>query len=102
MEKRVEFDIWYMENWSLLLDIKIILKTAVKVFLTNLLYHENMDFRLQPEIQPPGNLSIDPQQVRLLGEVVPVADQWKDCVAEARLIAGTNEYGGWRNNRFQS
>ena len=32
MEKRVEFDIWYMENWSLLLDIKIILKTAVKVF----------------------------------------------------------------------
>jgi putative colanic acid biosynthesis UDP-glucose lipid carrier transferase len=32
MEKRVEFDIWYMENWSLLLDIKIILKTVVKVF----------------------------------------------------------------------
>jgi putative colanic acid biosynthesis UDP-glucose lipid carrier transferase len=32
MQKRVEFDIWYMENWSILLDIKIVMKTAVKVF----------------------------------------------------------------------
>ena len=24
MEKRVEYDIWYMENWSLMLDIKIV------------------------------------------------------------------------------
>ena len=28
MEKRVEFDVWYIENWSLLLDIKIILLTV--------------------------------------------------------------------------
>ncbi len=27
MEKRVEYDIWYIENWSLLLDVKIIYKT---------------------------------------------------------------------------
>lgn len=32
MEGRVEHDIWYIENWSLLLDIKIIFKTFVKVF----------------------------------------------------------------------
>lgn len=32
MEGRVEYDIWYIENWSLLLDIKIIWKTLVKVF----------------------------------------------------------------------
>lgn len=32
MENRVEFDIWYIENWSLLLDIKIIIKTVVNVF----------------------------------------------------------------------
>lgn len=27
MQKRVEYDLWYMENWSFLLDIRIILKT---------------------------------------------------------------------------
>ena len=27
MQKRVEYDIWYLENWSFLLDIKIILLT---------------------------------------------------------------------------
>ncbi|MEN2400549.1 undecaprenyl-phosphate glucose phosphotransferase [Flavobacterium sp. MC2016-06] len=32
MENRVEYDIWYIENWSLLLDIKIIFKTVINVF----------------------------------------------------------------------
>ncbi|TDW48592.1 undecaprenyl-phosphate galactose phosphotransferase/putative colanic acid biosynthesis UDP-glucose lipid carrier transferase [Flavobacterium sp. 270] len=32
MENRVEYDIWYIENWSLLLDIKIIIKTIINVF----------------------------------------------------------------------
>jgi putative colanic acid biosynthesis UDP-glucose lipid carrier transferase len=27
MESRIEYDIWYIENWSILLDIKIIFKT---------------------------------------------------------------------------
>ena len=27
MGKRVEYDVWYIENWSLLLDIKILLFT---------------------------------------------------------------------------
>jgi lipopolysaccharide/colanic/teichoic acid biosynthesis glycosyltransferase len=27
MSKRVEFDVWYLENWSFLLDLKIIFKT---------------------------------------------------------------------------
>ncbi len=31
MEKRVEFDVWYLENWSLLLDIKIVIITAWQV-----------------------------------------------------------------------
>jgi len=30
--KRVEYDIYYIENWSPLLDIRIILETVVKVF----------------------------------------------------------------------
>ncbi|MFY7827294.1 MAG: sugar transferase [Flectobacillus sp.] len=28
MRKRVHFDIWYIENWSFWLDIKIIFMTA--------------------------------------------------------------------------
>ena len=28
MEKRVEYDVWYIENWSFFLDIKIIYLTV--------------------------------------------------------------------------
>ncbi|OXA84947.1 undecaprenyl-phosphate glucose phosphotransferase [Flavobacterium hercynium] len=32
MENRVDYDIWYIENWSLLLDIKIIFRTVINIF----------------------------------------------------------------------
>ncbi|WP_110666710.1 undecaprenyl-phosphate glucose phosphotransferase [Salinicola halophilus] len=32
MQKRVQYDLWYLENWSLKLDLKIIFLTAVKGF----------------------------------------------------------------------
>ena len=32
MEKRVEYDHWYIENWSFWLDIKIIILTILNVF----------------------------------------------------------------------
>jgi len=32
MEKRVEHDIWYLENWSLMLDLKIVLMTISNIF----------------------------------------------------------------------
>ncbi|MFD2940519.1 undecaprenyl-phosphate glucose phosphotransferase [Flavobacterium notoginsengisoli] len=32
MENRVAYDIWYIENWSFLLDIRIIIKTIINVF----------------------------------------------------------------------
>jgi putative colanic acid biosynthesis UDP-glucose lipid carrier transferase len=32
MEKRVEHDIWYMENWNIWLDIKIVFLTVFKIF----------------------------------------------------------------------
>ena len=35
MLKRVEFDIWYIENWSFLLDFKILLKTFLHLFKNN-------------------------------------------------------------------
>lgn len=31
MQKRVEFDIWYIENWSLLLDLRIIWRTVTNM-----------------------------------------------------------------------
>jgi undecaprenyl-phosphate galactose phosphotransferase/putative colanic acid biosynthesis UDP-glucose lipid carrier transferase len=32
MQKRVDLDIWYIENWSFLLDLKIIYKTVWNMF----------------------------------------------------------------------
>ena len=32
MAKRVEYDIWYMENWSLMLDVRILFITIVNIF----------------------------------------------------------------------
>ena len=32
MEERVEHDIWYMENWSVMLDVKVIFFTIINVF----------------------------------------------------------------------
>lgn len=32
MEKRVECDVWYIENWSLLLDVKIVIRTVLNAF----------------------------------------------------------------------
>jgi lipopolysaccharide/colanic/teichoic acid biosynthesis glycosyltransferase len=29
MERRVEHDLWYINNWSLLLDLKIVLRTII-------------------------------------------------------------------------
>ena len=28
IERRIEYDLWYIENWSILLDIKIIFMTV--------------------------------------------------------------------------
>jgi putative colanic acid biosynthesis UDP-glucose lipid carrier transferase len=33
MAKRVEYDLWYMENWSLILDVKIFFKTFIDGFI---------------------------------------------------------------------
>jgi lipopolysaccharide/colanic/teichoic acid biosynthesis glycosyltransferase len=31
MEKRIDHDIWYLENWSLMLDLKIIFLTVIEL-----------------------------------------------------------------------
>lgn len=38
MQKRVEHDLWYIDNWSLGLDLKIILRTVFKGFLGSNVY----------------------------------------------------------------
>jgi lipopolysaccharide/colanic/teichoic acid biosynthesis glycosyltransferase len=30
--ERTKYDLWYIENWSLLLDIKILLRSGLAVF----------------------------------------------------------------------
>lgn len=35
MEKRVEFDVWYLENWSFWLDLRIVCMTFTKIFKTD-------------------------------------------------------------------
>ncbi|MDE6300517.1 MAG: undecaprenyl-phosphate glucose phosphotransferase [Muribaculaceae bacterium] len=32
MEKRVEYDVWYIENWNFLLDLRIMVRTALNMF----------------------------------------------------------------------
>jgi len=32
VEERVKYDLWYVENWSLWLDVKILMRTALEVF----------------------------------------------------------------------
>ena len=38
IQKRIEFDLYYIENWSLLLDLKILLRTALGGFLSKNAY----------------------------------------------------------------
>ena len=38
LDKRIQYDIWYIENWSLLLDIKILILTFFKGFINENAY----------------------------------------------------------------
>lgn len=31
MERRVELDVWYLENWSFWLDLRIVVKTVTNM-----------------------------------------------------------------------
>ena len=38
IKKHIEFDLYYIENWSLLLDVKILARTALGGFLSKNAY----------------------------------------------------------------
>ena len=38
IQKRIEFDLYYIENWSLMLDLKILIRTALGGFLSKNAY----------------------------------------------------------------
>ena len=38
MEKRIEFDLYYIDNWSMWMDIKIVLLTVIKGFINKNAY----------------------------------------------------------------
>ena len=40
-EKRIVLDVWYVENWSLTLDLKIFLRTFSVIFQKDNIYNEN-------------------------------------------------------------
>jgi putative colanic acid biosynthesis UDP-glucose lipid carrier transferase len=46
MEKRIEYDLWYMENWSLWWDVKIFLKTFLLGFNDKNAIEKSFSFRL--------------------------------------------------------
>jgi sugar transferase EpsL len=40
-EDKFKFDVWYVDNWSLMLDIKILFLTVYKVFKRDGISHKN-------------------------------------------------------------
>ncbi len=38
IQKRIEYDLYYIENWSLLLDLKILVRTVAGGFLSKNAY----------------------------------------------------------------
>jgi undecaprenyl phosphate N,N'-diacetylbacillosamine 1-phosphate transferase len=60
-EQRIKFDVWYVENWSLWLDVKILLKTVTVVIRKEGLYGEggvNDDFLSSKKNNPPSVKSV--------------------------------------------
>ena len=47
--ERIELDVWYVENWSLLLDLKILIKTVGVVFKREGIYAEKSNFVIKDQ-----------------------------------------------------
>jgi putative colanic acid biosynthesis UDP-glucose lipid carrier transferase len=48
IHKRVEYDIWYIEKWSLLLDVQVILLTIYNIVQGEEKLAKNFVLRVQP------------------------------------------------------
>ena len=47
--ERIKLDVWYVQNWSLLLDLKIILKTLLVIFKNDEIYGKRENFTIKEE-----------------------------------------------------
>lgn len=47
--ERIEYDLWYVENWSLWLDIRILLRTPAILWRSEGLYGRREDFRIHSD-----------------------------------------------------
>ncbi len=51
--ERIEYDVWYVDNWSFRLDLEIILKTVPVLFKSEGLYADEEKFVIRPRDEKP-------------------------------------------------
>jgi len=56
-EEKFQLDTWYVDNWSLLLDAKILVRTALKVVMRDGI--SNQGSQTMPEFTGSGGISVD-------------------------------------------
>ena len=47
--ERIEYDIWYIKNWNIFLDIKILFKTIFVIFKLENIYGKKDNFKINDE-----------------------------------------------------
>ncbi len=80
---RTKYDLWYMENWSILLDMKIILRTVWQIIERS--NNHKLGTQVKPSvvmetgsvIKEDGDVSLTPEEVAKNGKLFPVGIEKK-------------------------